>query len=67
MVIIVSMGVSREREFQAEEIASVKIKAPSLLFLMRVWDLTSKRVKRKNTQRRPPRYLPVGIAELYFQ
>lgn len=64
-MVIVGMGVSRERAFQAEEIASVK--APSLLVLIRVWGLTSKGVKRKNTQRRPPRYLAVGIVELYLQ
>lgn len=59
------MGVSREQAFQAEEIANVKVL--NLQFLNRVWDLTNKGVKRKNTQREPRRHLAVRIAGLYLQ
>lgn len=40
-------------------------KVPSLLFLVRVWCLTTKGFIKKNTKSRPPRHLAIGIAEPY--
>lgn len=61
MVIIIGMKGSRRRTFQAEWIENVK--APCLLYLVRVWDLSSKGFIGKNTQRRLVRYLAIETAE----
>lgn len=63
MDIIAGMGGYREGAFQADGTANAK--TSSLLFLVRVWGLTTEEFIRKNTQTRPPRHLAVGIAELH--